>query len=130
MNPLYTAREMLGPITETKAKGIVLLSSNMASLKTFFHQTNLQSVIVTDPGDLLSFPKKTMVNLIFKMKTKNYYPPKLKGTLPFLKALHKGSKHSVQIQERDLQETILIQYTGGTTGIPKGACLSQKKHFI
>lgn len=126
MNPLYTAREMSGPITETNAKGIVLLSSNIPSLKTFFHQTGLQSVIVTDPGDLLSFPKKTIINFIFKIKTKNYYPVKLTGTTSFLKALHKGSKHSVQIQKRALQETFLIQYTGGTTGIPKGACLSQK----
>ena len=126
MNPLYTAREMAGPIKETKAKGIVLLPSNVKNLKTFLHETDLKSVIVTGPGDMLSYPKKPIINLVFKYKTKTLTQKTVKNSTSFLKALQTGSKKPVNIQERDLKETVFIQYTGGTTGLPKGACLSQK----
>ena len=126
MNPLYTAREMSGPIKETKAKGIVLLPSNVRNLQTFLHETNLKSVIVTGPGDILNYPKKTIINFVFKYKTKSLRQNKTENSISFLKALQIGSKKSVNIQERDLKETVFIQYTGGTTGTAKGACLSQK----
>lgn len=126
MNPLYTAREMLGPIQESKAKGIVLLPSSAAQLKTFIDKTDLQSVIVTGPGDLLNFPKKTIINFAFKCKTKTLISSKMKQQLSFLQTLKVGSKTKVQIQERDFEETLFIQYTGGTTGTSKGTCLSQK----
>ena len=126
MNPLYTAREMQGPIQETKAKGIVLLSNSVNKLESFLPKTDLKSIIVTEPGDLLSFPKKTMINFAFKCKTKIFNSYRITNSISFLKALQLGSKKQAQIQERGLNETFFIQYTGGTTGVPKGACLSQK----
>ena len=126
MNPLYTAREMAGPIKETKAKGIILLPSNAKNLQTFLHEIDLKSVIITGPGDMLNYPKKPIINFIFKYKTKTLKQNKIENSISFLEALQTGAKKPVQIQERDLKETVFIQYTGGTTGIPKGACLSQK----
>ena len=127
MNPLYTAREMLQPIQETKAKGIILLSNKLSELKRIFNQTVLKTVLVTEPADMLDFPKKQMINFIFKYKTKTF---KQKGYLSksvsFLKALEEGLKTKTQVIRRDLNDTCLIQYTGGTTGNSKGACLTQK----
>ena len=126
MNPLYTAKEMQGPIQESEAKGIVLLPSGFAHLKTFLNKTDLKSVIVTGPGDLLNFPKKPIINFVFKYKTKTLSQYRAKGYTSFLQALQTGSKTKAQVLERDFEETLFIQYTGGTTGVSKGACLSQK----
>ena len=126
MNPLWTAREMLQPIQETKAKGIIILSNKIADLDQIRDQTNLQTVLVTEPADLLSFPKKQLINFIFKYKTKTFKQPSLKGAFSFLQALEDGSKTKAQVIHRDLDDTCFIQYTGGTTGTSKGACLTQK----
>ena len=126
MNPLYTAREMLQPIQETKAKGIILLSNKLPDLKKIIDQTHLQTILVTEPADLLDFPKKQMINFIFKYKTKTFKQTHLKGQVSFLKALEEGVKTKAQVIDRDLDETCFIQYTGGTTGTSKGACLTQK----
>ena len=126
MNPLSTATEMLQPIQETQAKGIVLLSSSLPALKSIFSQTSLQTVIVTDPGDFLDFPKKQIINFAFKYKNKILNQKAVLNCCSFLKALQIGSKTPTQIQDRDFKDTLFIQYTGGTTGTFKGACLSQK----
>ena len=72
MNPLYTVREMLKPIQETKAKGIILLSNKLADVQQILDQTNLQTVLVTEPADLLDSPKKQIINMVFKYKTKTF----------------------------------------------------------
>ena len=126
MNPLYTASEMLLPIEDTEAKVIVLLSSKLSDLKSIIEKTKLESIIVTGPGDLLSFPKKQIINFIFNYKNKSLFRTKNISSVSFLEALTLGSKRQVQIQKRDFKDTLFIQYTGGTTGIIKGACLSQK----
>ncbi len=129
MNPLSTSREMLGPIQETEAKGILLLSSQLNNLREIYGKTKLKTVIVTDPGDLLAFPKKQIINFVFKSKNLSFQKSRQNSSfkpISFLKALQKGRAFPVRVQEKALNETLFIQYTGGTTGIAKGACLSQK----
>lgn len=124
MNPYYTPREMLHQIKETNAKAIILLSSCIKSLETIIKKTDLKTVIVTEFSDLLNFSKGT----VNKSDTKNNQKQliSLSGYISFLSAIHLGSKQKTKIYERDFDDTLLIQYTGGTTGISKGACLSQK----
>ena len=124
MNPYYTPREMLHQIKETKAKAIVLLSSCVKSLETIIHQTNLKTVIITELSDLLNFSKIQLNNFFFKDTQKQSLS--LIGSISFLSAVCLGSKQKTKTYERAFDETLLIQYTGGTTGVPKGACLSQR----
>lgn len=126
MNPLYTSREMLLQIKDSNAKAIILLSSSAKKLEGIIDNTHLQTVIVTEPGDLLDFPKKQIVNTFFRRAWKGQVSLSLPGGFSFLKALSAGSGKSFQVCERSLDDILFIQYTGGTTGISKGASLSQR----
>ena len=126
MNPLYTAREMLHPIKETQAKGIVLLPNKLKELNEIIEQTQISSVIVTEAGDLLKNPTKHFINLVFKYKTKSWKPPQIKNRLSFLSAFKQKRPTPPPVVKRKENETVFIQYTGGTTGIIKGACLTEK----
>ena len=128
MNPLYTSREMKEQIKSSKAKAIVLLSSCVPHLKKIIKDIQpLKAVVVSQPGDLLPFPKKHLINFVFKYIQKKaplFYS--LNNSISLEGALLKGRKKSPEKKERDLEDTLLLQYTGGTTGTPKGVELSQK----
>ena len=153
LNPLYTAREMLLPLQETQAQGIILLPNKLKELEKIISQTQIRFVLVTKPGDLLnqtdlskkaSFKthvfhsaKKHLINLAYQYKTKTWKPVVLKKQYSFLSAFkeeplieqqEKPSKQNFDImnKKRKTNETLFIQYTGGTTGLIKGACLTEK----
>ena len=126
MNPLYTSKEMLWQIKDSGAKAIILLSSSVKNLEDVIDKTHLKTVIVTEPGDLLDFPKKQVVNIFFRRAQKKSHSSLLSGSFSFLKALSLGSEKPPEICKRPLDDGLLIQYTGGTTGVSKGALLTQK----
>ena len=123
-NPLYTPREMLHQFTDSEVKAIVILDNFAANLEKILDQTPIKTIITTSIGELLSFAKGKLVNFVVK-NVKGMVP---KYTLPnpvtFKEAIKQGKKFSISPFE-DLRERVIIhQYTGGTTGVSKGAMLT------
>lgn len=123
-NPLYTAREMKHQFKDSGAKALVIFSGAAHLLEEILPETDIQTVVVTNVGDLLGFPKSILVNSIVKYVKKMVPSYQLPGAYSFYEALDLGRDHSfvpVTTTQRDLA---FLQYTGGTTGIAKGAMLS------
>jgi long-chain acyl-CoA synthetase len=125
-NPLYTPREMQHQFKDSGAKAIVILANFVANLEKIIDKTDIKHVIVTEIGDLLGFPKKLVVNAVVKYVKKMIPAYSLPGTVSLADALSRGSRQpmkTVTIRNTDLA---FVQYTGGTTGVSKGAALSHR----
>ena len=107
LNPLLSARELLTPLNETSAKGIIMLSSQFFNLKSILHKTQLKTVILTSPGDMLDIPKKQIINTVFRFKTKDFNF-KNKHSISFLKALKKGQKNQTPFKKTKNQDEIAV----------------------
>ena len=125
-NPLYTPREMQHQFKDSGVKAIVILSNFASNLEKIIARTDIQHVVVTQLGDLLGFPKKQLVNAVVKYVKKLVPAYNLPDAVSFNDALIRGSTQPfkpVAIKNTDLA---FVQYTGGTTGVSKGAMLSHR----
>ncbi|GAB3798759.1 long-chain-fatty-acid--CoA ligase FadD [Spirosoma humi] len=125
-NPLYTPREMQHQFKDSGTKAIVILSNFASNLEKILDRTEIQHVVVTQLGDLLGFPKKQIVNAVVKYVKKLVPAYSLPDAISFSDALSRGSSQPfkpVPIQNTDLA---FVQYTGGTTGVSKGAMLTHR----
>lgn len=125
-NPLYTPREMRHQFTDSGAKAIVISENYAANLEKILGDTSINTVIVTSLGELLGFPKGWIVNFVvrhFKKMVPKYNIP---NTSSFKEALSQGKKYTIQKFEGCSDDVILLQYTGGTTGVAKGAMLTNR----
>lgn len=125
-NPLYTSREMKHQFTDTRAKAVVILANFAQNLEKILADTQIETVVITEIGDLLGGMKKMLVNFVVKKVKKMVPPYHIKGAIPFNQALRLGAKGTFEKYETDSHETAFLQYTGGTTGISKGAMLSHR----
>ncbi|WP_128543134.1 AMP-binding protein [Larkinella soli] len=125
-NPLYTPREMQHQFKDSGAKAIIILSNFAHNLQKIIDQTDIQHVIVTQIGDLLGFPKKLIVNAVVKYVKKMVPDYQLPQAVSFADALSRGSRTAPQPVKVTGQDLAFIQYTGGTTGVSKGAMLSHR----
>ncbi len=125
-NPLYTPREMQHQFKDSGAKTIVILANFAANLEKIIDRTDIKHVVVTELGDMLGFPKKQLVNAVVKYVKKlvpSYYLP---DAISFNDALSRGTRQPFKPVDIRNSELAFIQYTGGTTGISKGAMLTQR----
>ncbi|MFO7259498.1 MAG: AMP-binding protein, partial [Bacteroidota bacterium] len=123
-NPLYTPREMEHQFSDSGATAIVIVSNFAANLQKIIRNTNIRHVIVTDLGDMLPGIMRPIVNFVVKRVKKMVPPYNLAGAIPFRRALQLGASLTYTRPEIKLEDPAVLQYTGGTTGISKGAVLS------
>ena len=125
VNPLYTPRELEFQLKDSGAKAIVILENFATTLEHAIAHTEVKKVIVATMGDLLGF-KGTMVNFVVR-KVKKLVPAfHLPGAVGFNEALAAGQTLSFQAPTLQHADVAFLQYTGGTTGISKGATLSHR----
>ncbi len=126
-NPLYTPREMEHQFNDSGAKAIVILANFAHVLeKVLPHTPALKTVIVTEIGDLMPFPKRLIVNSVVKYVKKMVPAWQIPGAIALREALAQGKALPFAKPTLGSQDLAFIQYTGGTTGVSKGAMLTQR----
>lgn len=125
-NPLYTAKEMQHQFKDSGAKAIVILANFASHLEEIMKSTDIQSVIITEIGDMLPFPKSLIVNSAVKYIKKMVPSYDLPQAYRFNQALEIGKKAPYKEVVTTQDDIAFLQYTGGTTGVAKGAVLTHK----
>ncbi|MGB3548598.1 MAG: AMP-binding protein [Saprospiraceae bacterium] len=125
-NPLYTPREMAHQFTDSGAKAIVIAENFASNLQAIIKNTEINTVIVTSLGELLSFPKKHLVNFVVRNVKKMVPDYDLPNSVDFGTALNEGKKYKLPTFTNLPGDTVALQYTGGTTGVSKGAMLTNR----
>jgi long-chain acyl-CoA synthetase len=125
-NPLYTARELKHQMNDSGAEAIIIVDNFCHVLEEVIEDTPIKHVIVTRMGDMLPFPKSAIVNFVVKRIKKMVPAYKLPGAVAFNKALKLGSQHRFETVPTNHYDIAFLQYTGGTTGVSKGAVLTNR----
>ncbi|MFP5519489.1 MAG: AMP-binding protein [Bdellovibrionia bacterium] len=125
-NPLYTAPEMSHQFKDSGAKAIVILANYAHLLEQIIKDTKIESVVITEIADLFPQPKKLIVNSVVKYVKKMVPAYNLPQAYKFNQALALGKNKNVKPVRAKQEDIAFLQYTGGTTGVSKGAVLSHK----
>ncbi len=123
VNPLYTARELEHQLRDSGAEAIILLENFATTLQRVIAQTGVKHVVVASMGDLLGFPKGLIVNFVVRTMRKMVPAWSLPGHVKFNEALSAGRSMVLAKPQLGPDDVAVLQYTGGTTGVSKGATL-------
>lgn len=123
-NPMYTARELRHQLEDSGAKAIVVLDNFAATLQQVVADTGVLHIVTTGIGDLLGFPKGALINFVLKHVKKMVPAFHLPQAVRFRDALARGAAHPLHPVALNHDDIAFLQYTGGTTGVAKGAMLS------
>lgn len=124
VNPLYTASELRHQLLDAGTTAIVVLENHAAVLEESLPQTPVRHVIVSRIGDLLGFPKGFVTDLLVRHVKKLVRDFSLPGAVGLRRALSEGRGLPFEAPEIGRDDLCFLQYTGGTTGVPKGAMLT------
>ncbi len=125
-NPLYTARELEHQLSDSGAKAILILENFAHTLEQVIERTSIEHVLITGVGDQLGWPKSAIVNLVVRHVRKQVPPYELPGALRFNDALEQGQFLPFEPVTTTHDDIAFLQYTGGTTGVAKGAMLTHR----
>ena len=126
VNPLYTPRELKHQLSDSRAKTIIILENFANVLSEVIHETSIEKVILTKMGDMLSFPKNHIVNFVVKHIKKLVPSYEFSDSSSFLEILSKNKNTPLEKIDIDIEDIAFLQYTGGTTGLSKGAMITHK----
>jgi len=123
VNPLYTPRELEHQLKDSGAKAIVIIENFAITLQKCLAQTQIKHMVLCAMGDMLPFPKGALVNFVVR-SVKGLVPSfSLPGAVPFRQALSRGRQFTFVPPAVKGNDIAVLQYTGGTTGVSKGAVL-------
>jgi long-chain acyl-CoA synthetase len=126
VNPLYTPRELEHQLKDSGAEAIVILENFAGTLQQVIARTAVKHVVVASIGDLLGFPKGVIVNFAVRRIKKMVPSFSLPGHVRFNDTLDQGARRKLEKVTVGPQDVAFLQYTGGTTGVSKGATLTHR----
>ncbi|WP_026375253.1 long-chain-fatty-acid--CoA ligase FadD [Aestuariibacter salexigens] len=126
VNPLYTARELKHQLNDANVKTIVIVENFACTLQEVLAETTVENVLLTSLGDMLPVPKRWVVNFAVKHIKKMVPDYQLPNAGRFTDALKQGAKQTYQRPDIKSDDLAFLQYTGGTTGVSKGAMLTHR----
>jgi len=125
-NPMYTARELKHQLVDSGATVLLVLDNFGDVVQEVLQETQVKQVITTGLGDMLGFPKGAIVNFVLRHVKKMVPAFDIPGAVRFRDALTLGQMHPLPQVAIDAQDLAFLQYTGGTTGVAKGAMLTHR----
>jgi long-chain acyl-CoA synthetase len=124
VNPMYTPRELKHQLIDSGASALLVIDNFGSTVQEVVADTPVKQVITTGLGDLLGFPKGALINFVLKYVKKMVPDYDIPGSVRFKDTLTLGSMHTLPDIEIDGEDIAFLQYTGGTTGVAKGAMLT------